>query len=261
MDDAVYAPARPDCDASPLHPICRDAQPDRSRSSAAGRRTSGSPLVYLYHSSRWDGDADSGLVRRGRNAEMVLAPRARDLSHSLIVSDHREKQPQISRLPRSLCVGSLESQREIVSRELVVPKLLAKNGKGEKADSSTHHPQTEQRLEPRSLRMTESFWGRWLRDAISVCFDATGFDGGVEALADSGRHLVDLVAAIDLDGFAGGVEDDFAVAALAQVSFDFGSGLGCDRFVDHVVEDREKLSASHLVSSVWPARLPGPVFA
>ncbi len=45
-------------------------------------------------------------------------------------------------------------------------------------------------------------------------------------------------------------EDHFAVPALAQVSFDLGARLRGDRLVDHVVENREKLSAGHFFNSV-----------
>ena len=47
-------------------------------------------------------------------------------------------------------------------------------------------------------------------------------DGGVEALAEFGGELVDLVFAIDGDGLTGGVEDDLAVVALADVCLHFG---------------------------------------
>jgi hypothetical protein len=42
-------------------------------------------------------------------------------------------------------------------------------------------------------------------------------DRGVEALAESIRQLIDLVAAIDLDGLASGMVSDFAVVTLAEV--------------------------------------------
>jgi hypothetical protein len=53
----------------------------------------------------------------------------------------------------------------------------------------------------------------------SAAFFAAGHDGGVEALAETVGQVVDFVGAVDFDGLAGGVEDDFAVAAAVQVLF------------------------------------------
>ena len=50
----------------------------------------------------------------------------------------------------------------------------------------------------------------------SAALFAAGHDGGVEALAEAGGQVVDLVGAIDFDGLAGGVEGDFAVVAAAR---------------------------------------------
>jgi hypothetical protein len=70
-------------------------------------------------------------------------------------------------------------------------------------------------------------------------------DGGVEALAKVVGELVDFVFAIDGDGLAGGVEDDLAVVALADVSLHFGEELGVYLAVEVVGELREEIGAGH----------------
>ena len=90
---------------------------------------------------------------------------------------------------------------------------------------------------------------------------AAGFDDGVEAGGDFRGDFVKLVALIDFDGLARGVEDDFAVAALAKVGFNLSAGLGGKGFVDDVVENRQKFSAGHLINSVLLARPLAPVSA
>ena len=80
---------------------------------------------------------------------------------------------------------------------------------------------------------------------VLAAFFATGHDGGVEALAQVGRKIVDLVGAIDFDGFAGGAEGDLAVLAAAQVFLQVGAHFGGYRVVDQIVEQSEKLSAGH----------------
>lgn len=60
--------------------------------------------------------------------------------------------------------------------------------------------------------------GGWSRG-----FFATGHDGGVKAFLNAGGKFVNLVRAIDFDGFAGGVEDHFAVRAAAKMSLQFGA--------------------------------------
>ncbi len=84
----------------------------------------------------------------------------------------------------------------------------------------------------------------------SAAFFAAGHDGGVEAFAEAGGHVVDLVGAIDLDGFAGGVEGDFAVLAAAQMLLEVGAHLSGNGVVDHVVEQGEKLSAGHFSTPI-----------
>ena len=70
-------------------------------------------------------------------------------------------------------------------------------------------------------------------------------DGGVEALAEFGGELVDFVLAVDGDGLAGGVEDDLAVVALADVGLDFGEEFGVDFAVEVVGELGEEIGAGH----------------
>lgn len=79
----------------------------------------------------------------------------------------------------------------------------------------------------------------------SAHFLALLHDRAMQTLAHFGRHLVDLVAAEDFDGLARGIQHHFAMAALAQVKLNLGARLHGDRFVDHIVENFEELSASH----------------
>ena len=74
---------------------------------------------------------------------------------------------------------------------------------------------------------------------------AFGHDGGVEALAELGGKLVDLVFAVDGDSLASGVEHDLAVMALADVGLDFGEERGVDLAVEVVGELGEKIGAGH----------------
>ena len=90
----------------------------------------------------------------------------------------------------------------------------------------------------RAVEWTNCSW-------ISAAFFAAGHDGGMEAFAEAGGHLVDLVGAVDLDGLAGGAEGDFAVLAAAQVLLQVGTHLGGYRIVDQIVEQSQKLSAGH----------------
>jgi hypothetical protein len=61
-------------------------------------------------------------------------------------------------------------------------------------------------------------------------------DGGVQTLAEILGKLVDLVFAIDGNSLAGGVEDDLAVVALADVSLDLSEELGVDLAVEVIGE-------------------------
>ncbi len=82
-------------------------------------------------------------------------------------------------------------------------------------------------------------------------FFAAGHDGGAEAGAEVVGELVDFVAAVDFDGFAGGVDDDFAVVASAEVLFDFGEQLGFDLAIEKIGEFGEEIRAVHWVASFF----------
>src|ERR1700677_5376052 len=79
----------------------------------------------------------------------------------------------------------------------------------------------------------------------SAAFFAAGHDGGVEALAEAGGKVVELMRAVDLDGFAGGRKRDLAVIAAAQMGLQFGAGFRSYLVVDQVIEQSEKFSARH----------------
>jgi len=79
----------------------------------------------------------------------------------------------------------------------------------------------------------------------SAAFFAAGHDGGVEAFAEIGGKVVNLVGKIDLDGFAGGVEDNFAVSALVKMLFDLGARFGGNGIVNQVVKQCDKFGAGH----------------
>ncbi len=68
-------------------------------------------------------------------------------------------------------------------------------------------------------------------------------DGGVQALAQLGRKLVELVLAVDGDGLARGVEDDLAVVALTDVGLDFGEEFGIDLTVKVIGKLAEEICA------------------
>ena len=70
-------------------------------------------------------------------------------------------------------------------------------------------------------------------------------DGRVQALAEAGRQIVDLVGAVDLDGLASGGEGDFAMLAAMQMLLQFGAGLDGHFVVDQVVEQSQKFGAGH----------------
>ena len=79
----------------------------------------------------------------------------------------------------------------------------------------------------------------------STAFLAAGHDGGVEAFAEAGGKVVDLVGTVDFNGLARSVENHLAVPAAAQVGLQFCARFGSHRIVDQVVEKGEKLFASH----------------
>ena len=82
-------------------------------------------------------------------------------------------------------------------------------------------------------------------DIRSAGWAALGHDGGMQALAKIGGELVDLVFAVDGDGLAGGIEDNFAVVALADVRLDLSEELGVDLAVEVIGELGEKIGAGH----------------
>src|ERR1017187_850971 len=51
----------------------------------------------------------------------------------------------------------------------------------------------------------------------SAAFFAEGHDGGVEAFAEVGGQIINLMGAIDFNGLAGGVERELAVVTAAQM--------------------------------------------
>jgi hypothetical protein len=110
-----------------------------------------------------------------------------------------------------------------------------------------------------SLRTTDLRAGKKTRASWGL--DAALLDDGVEAGTYFGRKFVEFVALIDFNGLARGIEDDFAVTAASQVRLNIGACLGSDRFVDHIVEDRQKFSAGHFFNSAFPARQPVPLSA
>jgi len=70
------------------------------------------------------------------------------------------------------------------------------------------------------------------RRLVGAAGFATLHDGGAQAVGDFIRQIVEFVAAIDIDGFAGGVDDDLAVVAGAEVLFDLGEQVGVDSTVE-----------------------------
>ena len=74
---------------------------------------------------------------------------------------------------------------------------------------------------------------------------AAGHDGGFEAGLEIGGEVVDLGVAVDVDGFGGGVEDDFAVLALGDVLFYFDHEVRRDVAVEEIGEFGEEVSAGH----------------
>jgi hypothetical protein len=85
---------------------------------------------------------------------------------------------------------------------------------------------------------------RAMRMSLTTFFTAC-HDGGVEALAQAGGHVVDLMGTIDFYGLAGGIERDFAVLTAAQMFFQISAHLCGNRIFKHIVEQGNELSASH----------------
>ena len=67
----------------------------------------------------------------------------------------------------------------------------------------------------------------------------------MEAFAEVGGQVVDLVGTVDLDGLAGGVEYDFAVVALVKMLLDLGARFSGNGVVNQVVEQGDKFGAGH----------------
>jgi hypothetical protein len=79
---------------------------------------------------------------------------------------------------------------------------------------------------------------------------------GATAIHNSGTHtggdifgeFIDLVATVHVNGFPGGIDDDFAVMAGADVLFDLGHERRIDLPVEVVGEFGQKIGAVHLLS-------------
>jgi hypothetical protein len=99
--------------------------------------------------------------------------------------------------------------------------------------------------------------GQTAGNLTSAALFASCHDGGVQAVTKIFGHLINFVAAIDLDRFLSGVEDDFAVAAFLEVQLNFSAGLGGNRVVDQIVEDCKKLGAGHDAASTTEGILSG----
>ena len=84
---------------------------------------------------------------------------------------------------------------------------------------------------------------------VLAAFFASSHDCRVQAITEIIGHLVNFVAAVDLDRLSRGVEDYLAVAALLQVGFNFSAGLSGNRVVDQIVENGKKLGAGHDAAS------------
>jgi hypothetical protein len=78
----------------------------------------------------------------------------------------------------------------------------------------------------------------------------------MQSFAHVGGQLVNLVAAKNLDSLSRGVENNLAVPAFLEVSFDLGARIRGNRLVDHVVENCKKLGAGHFFNPVFPAPAP-----
>jgi hypothetical protein len=85
---------------------------------------------------------------------------------------------------------------------------------------------------------------KWPDRALTALF-AAGHDGGVEALAEAGGEIVDLMRPVDLNGLAGGGESDFAVIAALEMGLQFAASLNGNLVVDQVVKQSEKFCAGH----------------
>jgi hypothetical protein len=90
----------------------------------------------------------------------------------------------------------------------------------------------------------------WQTDGRSAALLASGHDGGVESFTQIGGQVVDFVGAVDFDGLAGGIEDDLAVSATAQMGLQLGAHIGGHLVVDQIVEKGKKVFAGHFTIPV-----------
>jgi len=69
----------------------------------------------------------------------------------------------------------------------------------------------------------------------------------MEPLLELGGQLVELVVAVDLNGLAGGIENDLAVFAGVGVGADLLEQFGADVAVEVIGEFAEEIGAGHAV--------------
>jgi len=74
---------------------------------------------------------------------------------------------------------------------------------------------------------------RGSRDGFGLAAGLAAFhDGGTQTGGEVFWQVVGFVAAIDIDGLAGGVDDDLAMVAGAEVLLDLGEQVGVDATVE-----------------------------
>ena len=80
--------------------------------------------------------------------------------------------------------------------------------------------------------------------------EAARHDGIVKTVLQFNWKLVDVMLAIDGDGLAGCVENDLAVAALADMGLDLRKQLRVDLAIEVVGQLGEEIGAGH---GFWPS--------